>query len=130
MRDTHLYEQILGLAAPWSVSEVEMNQEAKLIAVRIELPPAARLACPVCGRADCGIKDRQERVWRHLDTCDYQTLITCPLPRIDCPDCGITSDRSQWQPIFRWVREAGKAGRLVAVLRHRHCNGLAFVMLD
>ena len=68
MRDTGLYEQILGLTAPWQVSKVTMDQEAKIITVQIELPAAAALACPVCGRAGCTIKDRQERTWRHLDT--------------------------------------------------------------
>lgn len=96
MRDTGLYEQILGLAAPWRVSKVTMDQEAKTINVRIELPVGATLSCPVCDRANCTIKDRQERTWRHLDTCDFKTLISAPLPRMDCPDCGVKTMIPPW----------------------------------
>jgi len=96
MRDTGLYEQILGLAAPWQVTAVTMDQEAQTITVRIELPPAATLACPACGRAGCTIKDRQERSWRHLDTCQFKTLISAPLPRTACAGCGVKTVAPPW----------------------------------
>jgi transposase len=96
MRDTGLYEQILGLAAPWQVTEVTMDQAAQIITVRIELPPAATLACPSCHRAGCTIKDRQERQWRHLDTCQFKTLISAPLPRTECEDCGVKTVAPPW----------------------------------
>ena len=96
MRDTGLYEQILGLAAPWQVTEVTMNQDTQAITVRIELPPGTTLACPACGRAGCTIKDRQERTWRHLDTCQFKTLINAPLPRTECPDCGVKTVTPPW----------------------------------
>lgn len=96
MRDTGLYQQILGLVAPWQVVHVTMDKEAQTITVRIELPPATTLACPACGREGCTIKDRQERQWRHLDTCQFQTLISAPLPRTDCPDCGVKTLSPPW----------------------------------
>ena len=34
MKDTQLYEQILGVQAPWKVESVELNQEAGEIEVR------------------------------------------------------------------------------------------------
>ena len=73
-----------------------MDQEAKTIKVRIELPAGATLACPTCGRVDCTIKDRQERTWRHLDTCQFKTLISAPLPRTECPDCGVKTVAPPW----------------------------------
>jgi transposase len=96
MRDTGLYEQILGLAAPWQVTKVTMDQQAKTINVRIELPGGTTLSCPVCDRANCTIKDRQERTWRHLDTCQFKTLISAPLPRTECPDCGVKTVIPPW----------------------------------
>jgi len=96
MRDTALYEQILGLSAPWQVSSVTMDQQAQTITVCVELPPAATLACPKCDRAGCTIKDRQPRTWRHLDTCQYKTLISAPLPRTECPDCGVKTIAPPW----------------------------------
>jgi transposase len=50
----------------------------------------------VCGRAACTIKDRQERTWRHLDTCQFKTLISAPLPRTECPDCGVKTIAPPW----------------------------------
>ena len=96
MRDTALYEQILGLSAPWQVTGVTMDQQAQTITVQVELPPAATLACPACGRAGCTIKDRQDRQWRHLDTCQFKTLIRAPLPRTDCPECGVKTIAPPW----------------------------------
>ena len=96
MRDTGLYEKILGLKAPWRVSEVTMDKEAETITVRVELPPAATLDCPACGREGCAIKDRQPRTWRHLDTCQFKTLISAPLPRTECPDCGVKTIAPPW----------------------------------
>jgi len=96
MRDTGLYEQILGLTPPWRVSGVAMDKEAETITVRVELPAGATLACPACGRAGCAIKDRQERSWRHLDTCQFKTLISAPLPRTECPDCGVKTIAPPW----------------------------------
>ncbi len=96
MRDTGLYEQILGLELPWRVNTVTMNKAEATITVRVELPGAARLACPACGRAQCAIKDRQARTWRHLDTCQFKTLISAPLPRTDCPACGVKTIVPPW----------------------------------
>ena len=50
--------------------------------------------------------------------------------RVYCPDCMMDAEPAQWHTILRWVREAGRGSRKVAVLRHRVCNGIAFVMLD
>jgi hypothetical protein len=33
--------------------------------------------CPECGK-DCGLHDHdEERTWRHLDSCQFQTSSTC-----------------------------------------------------
>ena len=36
MKDTQLYEQLLGLSKPWSVNRVEMELEHKRITVHVE----------------------------------------------------------------------------------------------
>ena len=96
MRDISLYEKILGLSPPWKVTAVDMDEAGQTINVRVALPAGTRLACPECGRADCTIKDRRERSWRHLDTCQFKTQIHAPLPRVDCPDCGVKTAEPPW----------------------------------
>lgn len=95
MRDTQLYSQLLGLQRPWRVRGVKLDPERETVEVRVGLKAGARLRCPVCGKR-CGVKDRRERRWRHLDTCQYQTVIVAPLPRTDCEECGVKTVSPPW----------------------------------
>ena len=96
MRDTGLVQQILGLARPWQVNEVIMDESEKTITVRVEPALGTKLACPARGRPDCTIKDRQERAWRHRDTCQFKTLIGASLARTQCPQCGVKTISPPW----------------------------------
>jgi transposase len=96
MRDVELYRILLGLESPWKVHNVEMNSAQELITVKVELPAGSRLKCPECQRPECTIKDRRERQWRHLDTCQFKTIIRAPLPRTDCPQCGVKTVTPPW----------------------------------
>ena len=77
MRDTQLYKDLLGVSAPWRVLSVEMDSESKTITVEVDLKSGARLPCPECGRQRCPVKDRRQRTWRHLDTCQSDSLVLC-----------------------------------------------------
>jgi hypothetical protein len=48
MKDTSLYQQILGDTSPWSVSEVQLNADTLTIEVRLTLAPETLWACPEC----------------------------------------------------------------------------------
>lgn len=95
MRDTQLYKVLLGVEEPWRIADVQMSVQQETITVRVELPEATRLPCPACG-ALRPIKDRRERQWRHLDTCQFKTLVCSPLPRTDCPGCGVKTVIPPW----------------------------------
>ncbi|WP_419186144.1 transposase family protein [Rohdeia mirabilis] len=43
---------------------------------------------PECGK-ECRTHDRRERKWRHLDTCDYRTVIVAQVARVRCPEHGV-----------------------------------------
>jgi transposase len=96
MRDRDLYRTILGIESPWEITDVTLDAKGETITVRVELKPGVRLACPECGRDGCAIRDRRERTWRHLDTCQFKTLITAPLPRTECRDCGVKTVSPPW----------------------------------
>lgn len=96
MHDSELYRILLGVTAPWNITDVQMDTKGETITVRVELAPGVRLACPECGREGCPIKDRRERKWRHLDTCQYKTLVVSPLPRTDCAKCGVKTVSPPW----------------------------------
>ena len=80
MNDIELYHQLLGLVAPWTVSEVELDVSKKSIRVRVEPDRTVLLACPECD-AECRVYDLgEERTWRHLDSCGFETWLLAKAP--------------------------------------------------
>jgi len=77
----HFYAQSLGLEAPWRVAGVVIDGERKEVRIRVECAAGEAWGDPETGeRAE--IKDWQERTWRHLDTCEYETIISARVPRV------------------------------------------------
>lgn len=96
MQDRQLYEQILGIAAPWFVEHVELLLEEGQVHVHLAHDEQARWTCPTCG-GECTLHDHQpERTWRHLDTCQYQTVLHATTPRTNCPQHGVLAVRLPW----------------------------------
>ena len=87
MNDTQLYEQLLSLEPPWKVSEVQIDDNLEEINVKITYN-STKAHCPECGKL-CSLYDhREQRRWRHLDTCQMKTILICRVPRLDCPEHG------------------------------------------
>jgi len=96
VQDKELYRQLMGLRDPWKVSEVRVDFEGLTVDVWVEWPPERKAPCPECG-AGCAIYDhREERQWRHLDTMQFQTILHCRIPRINCSDHGVKSITVPW----------------------------------
>lgn len=96
MQDRQLYEQILGIGKPWRVERVELNLEGSEVHVYLGHEASARWPCPECGQG-CSTYDHQpERNWRHLDTCQYRTVLHAELPRSNCPEHGPRVVRVPW----------------------------------
>ncbi|MDX1583176.1 MAG: ISL3 family transposase [Thermoanaerobaculia bacterium] len=95
MHDTDLYAKLLGLEKPWGVTNVELKLSELEVHVFVEHGEHA-WECPVCG-TECGLYDHQpERVWRHLDTMQYTTLLHASPPRVNCPEHGVKTARLPW----------------------------------
>ena len=93
---TQHYEQMLGLTAPWTVSGIELDTDNLRLSIRISVPRGAKLPCPVCNRL-CNKSDhREERTWRHLDAMQFETIISCKVPRTNCPEHGIKTVNVPW----------------------------------
>ena len=96
MRDTELYQQILGLVSPWTVSDVTLDVEAGTVTVRVEHAEGCRWKCPTCSR-ELGCYDHaDERRWRHLDTCQLRTFLVARVPRVNCPEHGVRQVNVSW----------------------------------
>jgi transposase len=96
MHDKELYRRILGLEEPWRVESVELSVQEKRVDVRLVHAEGQRWACPECGRELAGYDHAEERTWRHLDTCQFQTHLHARVPRIDCPEHGVKQVKVPW----------------------------------
>lgn len=94
MNDRKLYEQILGIPQPWYVDEVTLRLDKGEIEVHVR-GTAAVEKCPECGKS-CARYDSDERRWRHLDTCQYRTILVATVPRIECDEHGVKQVRVPW----------------------------------
>ncbi|MEW6283749.1 MAG: ISL3 family transposase [Candidatus Eremiobacterota bacterium] len=94
MRDFELYQAVMGLQAPWTVVNVELDVTGQQVTVTVEAGPGP-YPCPEC-RAPVPGYDRKRRRWRHLDTCQFTTWIQADLPRVSCPAHGIKQIAVPW----------------------------------
>jgi transposase len=107
MDDKELYRQILGIVEPWKITEINLEIKKQEVHIYLEYPAKKTGNCPTCGK-ECSIHDkREERSWRHLDTCQLKTFIHCRIPRIICQDHKIitmnvpwSSDQSRFTNLF------------------------------
>jgi transposase len=91
-----LYRQILGLSSAWTVARVELDVESQRVDVCVEHGAEARWRCPQCERELPVYDHSEERTWRHLDTCQFQTFLKARLPRVDCPEHGVLQVEAPW----------------------------------
>ena len=96
MRDTEFYEALLGLRDPWRVTNVELDSAAGRVDVWIEDRSGVQWSCPECGKKASVYDHSEERVWRHLNTCQFGTYIHARLPRVRCPEHGVRQVSALW----------------------------------
>ena len=108
MQDSELYHRILGLDESWRVSGVRLDLEAETIEVEVGF--CGRLQCPECGVVAPCHDHAPQRRWRHLDTCQLQTVLVCRVPRVRCATHGVKTLSVPWAAphgrftlLFEWL---------------------------
>ena len=96
MRDVELYQQLLGLVAPWTVGRVELSVEGERVDIWAAHAPEERWPCPECGTLLPVYDHSEEREWRHLDSCQFKTFLHARAPRIECPTHGTRQVKLPW----------------------------------
>ena len=90
------YALLLGVGSSWEVKGVELKLAEKKVEIELGWQWGTAAQCPECGR-ECSIHDRApERIWRHLDTMQFTTLIRARTPRSDCPEHGVKTMQVPW----------------------------------
>lgn len=74
--------------------------------IEVSLRPKARLLrCP-CGKQCRAVYDRRRRRWRHLDLARCRLFLVYEIRRVNCPDCGVTTEELPWaRPGGRHTRD-------------------------
>lgn len=94
MKDTKMYESLLGLESPWRVRDVDLRLDAGEVIVYVEAD-RQRWGCGECG-IRMHVHDYAIRRWRHLDTCQFKTIIEARVPRVLCSEHGTTTVQVPW----------------------------------
>jgi transposase len=109
MNDRELFRRILGLQAPWQVVDVHLDDAKSMVTVCLARQAGLKLSCPECGGDMTGY-DSVLRRWRHLDTCQYQTVLEALVPRGRCPEHGVrqvtvpwAEERNHFTRRFEWL---------------------------
>ena len=104
MEDRELYRRILGIEHPWRVASVDLQLQPKEVHIYLAHEDLPTWPCAECGAASKLYDHQPERQWRHLDTCQYQTILHAEPPRSQCPTHGVRVVKLPWaEPSSRFT---------------------------
>jgi transposase len=84
MKDTEFYQRLLELREPWQVQEVKLDIVKRKVEVVLECRATAWGDPATGGRAH--VHGYEPRQWRHLDTMQFETVLTARVPRVKYAD--------------------------------------------
>jgi len=96
VKDRELYWYLLGLKSPWTVRQVSLDIKGRRVDVWAEHPEGQFWGCPECSKGLAVYDHSEERIWRHLDSCQCQTYLHARIPRVDCPEHGVRQVSVPW----------------------------------
>lgn len=101
MQDKDFFSKMLGLTPPWHVKEVELEMETQRVTIVVEARSDAEWE--EAGQR-LTIHGYEERRWRHLDTMQFETIITARVPRLRKGDGSTAMAPVPWaQARSRWT---------------------------
>lgn len=97
MESTDLYQQILGIQDPWYVAAVALDVQAAMVTIQLAHRTEPNcFVCPQCQTTAPVYDHQNERTWRHLDTCQFETRLQAAVPRVNCASCGVLTVQVPW----------------------------------
>src|SRR5438876_3098719 len=82
--------------SPWQVERVELKLSQGEVHVYLAHQNQPEWACAECGALGPLYDHQPEREWRHLDTCQYRTILHAAPPRLQCPEHGVRVVKLSW----------------------------------
>ncbi|MGE3977290.1 MAG: ISL3 family transposase [Nitrospira sp.] len=96
MQDTALYQYLLGLKSPWTVSRVNLEINEHCVDVWAEHSEDTTWTCPHCAKRLPLYDHAEERTWRHLDSCQFRTHLHARIPCVACGEHGVVQVLVPW----------------------------------
>ena len=87
--------RILGLVDPWEVGDVQLDLKADEVRVAVAAKRHASLQCLECAKP-CPGYDSRQRSLRHLDTCQFRTILIADVARVEHPEHGVKQVHVPW----------------------------------
>jgi transposase len=92
---TEHYAQLMGVNSPWLIEDVKLDMTNQRVDIYVDYT-AKEGPCPECNCNAPRYDDRQERIWRHLDTMQFTTYLHCRVPRVRCTEHGVKTLITPW----------------------------------
>ena len=92
---TQHYQQMFGDTSPWEVSEVRLDVARLVNEVRLTVRPDTIWGCPQC-HIRMHVKEWRTRRWRHLDSCQFKTILEAAVPVVECSEHGAQTVQVPW----------------------------------
>jgi transposase len=89
------YQLILGDTSPWVVDEVRLDVKRLVNEVRLKVKPDSIWACAQC-HSRMHVKEWRTRRWRHMDTCQFKTILEAAVPVVECAEHGAQTVQVPW----------------------------------
>jgi transposase len=99
MQDTEFYQQVLGLSKPWRVKSVKLELGKQKVTIEVECEEKVAWGDPATG-GRAHIHAWEKRRWRHLDTCQFETIIEAEVPRVKYADGKVEEVVVPWAERF------------------------------
>ncbi|MBC7620701.1 MAG: ISL3 family transposase [Candidatus Saccharibacteria bacterium] len=96
MKDTAMYEHLLGIKTPWSVKRMDLSMADQRVTVEVVLKKGQIWADPTNDRARAHINGWREREWRRLDTCQFENIIKARVPQLKYSDGTVEELTMPW----------------------------------
>jgi transposase len=78
------------------VDRVNLDVKGQRVDVWAEHSEGAAWACPQCRKRLPLYDHAEERTWRHLDSCQFQTHLHARIPRVECGEHGVVQVTVPW----------------------------------
>ena len=78
------------------MSRVHLDVNGQRVDVWAEHPEDVAWVCPYCTKSLPLYDHAEERTWRHLDSCQFQTHLHARIPRVACGEHGVVQVTVPW----------------------------------